>query len=141
MTPDLSKLRELLEVATPDNANSCPDCGGHGETFGHSLDCDNDSCALNGDIDSCDGTVSDCHCWIAVRDAAVNALPHLIAELTTAREALARADKFLTDLVDSPDLNDIAADGGITVGMVFKQQAKWERTKIARALHSGEKEA
>lgn len=63
--------------------------------------------------------------------------PSLLAQaerVAVLEAALRRADKFMTDLVDNPDLNDIAADGGITVGMVFQQQAKWERTLIARAL-------
>lgn len=40
----------------------CPDCGGMGEYFAHTADCDNDFCALAGDIDDCNGEVVECHC-------------------------------------------------------------------------------
>jgi len=40
----------------------CPDCGGYGERYDHAADCYEDSCALNGDIDSCNGQVIPCHC-------------------------------------------------------------------------------
>lgn len=42
--------------------DSCHDCGGSGVYFGHTADCDNDSCALNGDMDSCGGEIETCHC-------------------------------------------------------------------------------
>jgi hypothetical protein len=47
---------------------------------------------------------------------------------------IATIDKFLTDLVECDDLNDLAADGGVTVGMVFQQQARWMRTLLARIV-------
>ncbi len=43
-------------------AEGCSDCGGDGIRFDHADDCDNDSCALNGDMDSCQGQVVQCHC-------------------------------------------------------------------------------
>lgn len=41
-------------------------------------------------------------------------------------------DRFLIDLSECKDFDEPAADGGITVGMVFQQQAKWMRTLLAR---------
>lgn len=38
------------------------ECGGTGEIFTHAEDCDNDLCALNGDIHSCAGQVIPCGC-------------------------------------------------------------------------------
>lgn len=48
---------------------------------------------------------------------------------------IATIDRFLTDLAQCPDLTDLAADGGVTVGMVFQQEARWMRTLLARVLH------
>ncbi len=42
-------------------------------------------------------------------------------------------DRFLADLAEFPDLTDIVADGGVTSGMVFQQQARHMRTLLARA--------
>ena len=44
----------------------CTYCGGAGERFWHSPDCDNDDCALNGDLDSCQGQAEPCCCLKAV---------------------------------------------------------------------------
>lgn len=44
---------------TPDG-DPCDNCGGYGEVFGHADGCFNDSCALNGDMDSCGGKVEPC---------------------------------------------------------------------------------
>ena len=52
--------------------------------------------------------------------------------VTNVDDALLRAVNFLNDF-SRADLDDIAADGGVTVGMVFQQQAKWEATLLARA--------
>ena len=54
------QFREPYPMA--EEADPCPDCGGAGERFDHADDCYEDSCALNGDIDSCNGQVVPCHC-------------------------------------------------------------------------------
>lgn len=41
---------------------ACQCCGGSGEVFEHSEDCDDDLCALNGDDHSCTGVVRHCSC-------------------------------------------------------------------------------
>lgn len=41
---------------------ACQCCGGSGEVFEHSEDCDDDLCALNGDEHSCTGVVRQCSC-------------------------------------------------------------------------------
>lgn len=40
----------------------CQYCAGSGEVLWHTDDCRNDDCALNGDIDSCDGQIEPCTC-------------------------------------------------------------------------------
>ncbi len=40
----------------------CDTCGGTGEVFSHAYDCDDDLCALNGDMHSCAGRVDVCAC-------------------------------------------------------------------------------
>lgn len=40
----------------------CQECWGTGEVFGHAADCDDDLCALNGDMHSCVGQLDRCHC-------------------------------------------------------------------------------
>lgn len=48
----------------------CQDCGGCGEVFTHSPDCEDELCALNGDIHSCYGLVLQCECAIVPKDGA-----------------------------------------------------------------------
>ena len=50
-------------------------------------------------------------------------LAELEAENARMREGLTDAARFIDDLA-SADLDEIAADGGVTVGMVFQQQAR-----------------
>lgn len=45
-----------------DSAQVCETCGGYGELFVHSSECESDYCALAGGIDDCDGKVVSCHC-------------------------------------------------------------------------------
>lgn len=47
-------------------------------------------------------------------------------------DAVEQVVDFLNDLSNA-DLDEIAADGGVTVGMVLQQQAKWTATKLQRA--------
>jgi hypothetical protein len=49
-----------LKGAMPVVGEVCSDCGGYGEYFGHSPDCAEDSCALAGGVDDCDGQVFVC---------------------------------------------------------------------------------
>ena len=94
---DLSKLRELLEKATP----------GPWETR-HNLDWGSsmilgkhESRPVVADVLRAMGGVAHCDANLIV--AAVNALPHLIAELTTAREALTQIERLGSDGEHSGD--------------------------------------
>ena len=62
----LEKLRRAKhwETAKVLRGQSCPDCGGTGEIFGHADDCDDDQCALNGDEHSCTGKLERCACGV-----------------------------------------------------------------------------
>jgi hypothetical protein len=40
----------------------CPDCHGTGEILVHSINCDDDLCAINGDMHSCAGQLVECQC-------------------------------------------------------------------------------
>jgi len=44
---------------------TCENCHGAGEVFTHADDCDDDLCALNGDMHSCSGKVVKCDCAAA----------------------------------------------------------------------------
>lgn len=55
------------------------------------------------------------------------------------REALEAAERFFAELADA-DLDEIAADGGVTVGMVFQQQARTVFGPRARAALSAKPE-
>lgn len=54
------------------------------------------------------------------------------ANLHAMRVALDRTADWLNNLADA-DLDEIAADGGITVGMVVQQEARWRATLCLRA--------
>jgi hypothetical protein len=41
----------------------CDTCGGYGEVYGHSDDCESDLCALAGGMDDCNGQIVTCHCF------------------------------------------------------------------------------
>ena len=59
----------------------------------------------------------------------------VVAEDKVARmqEAFECADRFLAGLVDVKDFEEPAADGGVTVGMVFQHGAAHLRTVLARS--------
>jgi hypothetical protein len=46
---------------------SCEHCFGTGRTLQHSPDCDDDLCALSGDMHSCRGELAPCHCALGRR--------------------------------------------------------------------------
>ena len=48
---------------------NCETCGGTGEYFSHAEDCQDDLCALNGDMHSCAGQVVQCDCAEEARRA------------------------------------------------------------------------
>lgn len=52
------KERAMSETANPD----CETCHGEGEYYGHSGECNDDMCALNGDFFSCHGEILPCGC-------------------------------------------------------------------------------
>jgi hypothetical protein len=56
------------------------------------------------------------------------------AEIERLKALLTYADNLLIDIADCPDPTEPAADGGITVFMVIQHDAKFLRTKIARAV-------
>jgi hypothetical protein len=45
----------------------CDSCFGTGRTLHHSVCCDDDLCALNGDMHSCRGELAPCHCVLGRR--------------------------------------------------------------------------
>jgi hypothetical protein len=94
-TLDLGRLEKLLAEATPGTDASCPDCGGYGERFVHSPDCDNDRCALAGDIDDCDGRVEPCLCLDKLITETRTALPHLLSRISELESALREAEANL----------------------------------------------
>jgi len=105
----VERLRALLVRIDPNGDDPCEHCGGYGEWFGHAPGCDNDSCALAGGIDDCDGAVEPCQCRIALEQEAVEALPALLAEIERLRtllaeetEACARADDGWQDISTAP---------------------------------------
>lgn len=60
-----SKLARAIRAATPHPAPAvanCEHCGGTGELFMHAEDCNDELCALNGDVHSCVGRVEPCAC-------------------------------------------------------------------------------
>jgi hypothetical protein len=56
----------------------------------------------------------------------------LEAENKRMREAAGNAADWLNSF-HRASLEEIAADGGVTVGMVFQRDAAWEATKLHRA--------
>lgn len=57
----LSNEVAIVESAEQRDPN-CDACHGDGEYFGHTADCNDDLCALNGDQYSCAGQVMQCGC-------------------------------------------------------------------------------
>ncbi len=56
-----------IEQITPENTDgvkTCGECNGTGERFTHADDCNDDLCALNGDMHSCTGKVEVCTCGV-----------------------------------------------------------------------------
>lgn len=57
------EIRSLkARAASVEHDPACDACHGVGEYFGHSSDCNDDLCALNGDQHSCVGQVEKCNC-------------------------------------------------------------------------------
>ena len=69
---------------------------------------------------------------VECKDLPMNKVPEKSGELAQ----INTIDRFLRDLSECPDLDESAADGGITVGMVYQHQARWMRTLLARATLS-----
>jgi cell division protein FtsB len=57
----------------------------------------------------------------------------LRAEVERLRGALGGAAAWIGEFARA-DLDELAADGGVTVGMVFQQQAKWRAEQARQAL-------
>lgn len=55
--PRVARARSVVEPKA-----ECAECHGTGEVFGHTDDCHDDLCALNGDAHSCSGKVEPCAC-------------------------------------------------------------------------------
>lgn len=59
-------MREYVPMVGPhpgeQESCGCQECGGTGELFTHSPDCNDDLCTLNGDMHSCYGLVLQCGC-------------------------------------------------------------------------------
>jgi hypothetical protein len=132
MTPDLSKLRELLEKGTP----------GPWRTLDQYIDADTGPLPIaTGWYDHMTMEGGQHHqaalANAALIVAAVNALPHLIAELTTAREALADVVNPLGKVQ-----RDAEAQGAQLSGMAYSIANSLSFVQdIARAaLRSGEKD-
>ena len=77
---DAQGLREGVASAGAD----CALCGCSGEVFEHSEDCDDDLCALNGDMHSCTGTVRQCACKATASPTAVGTTQAYIAAMERA---------------------------------------------------------
>lgn len=87
----------LIAARIPVGEAACVRCGGTGEIFGHDDACNEDNCALNGDIDSCQGEVSPCpEC------SAQMGQDKLISELLDALEPFAKeAGTWLDTIPDA----------------------------------------
>lgn len=104
---DVTLLRTALAALRPQAPQPCNMCGGTGELFIHADDCDDDLCALNGDMHSCVGQVVRCECQ-----------PHsLQPEKAPQPEAAIRCDS--TRLEPQPDIRNRtspeAAESRITI--------------------------
>jgi len=57
-------LEDAIDAAKALPDPGCIYCNGNGQLLSHAADCWNDSCVMNGAIDSCTGQVVPCGCSI-----------------------------------------------------------------------------
>ncbi|AOR76330.1 hypothetical protein [Novosphingobium resinovorum] len=121
----------LASLPAPAPAAECQDpkcfhCGDSGEIFGHADDCDNDSCSLNGDIDSCLGKVEPCECAEPASDPCKLVVADRNAMIDAARRAI--TDRYYAGgkvrqmtAVKPRELAELVLDAALP--LVFAQQA------------------
>ncbi len=100
------EMRQAIDAARAERAavpaaSTCEHCQGNGVIFTHAEDCDDDLCALNGDMHSCVGRLIPCEC-AAVPASHPPAVPVELA--------------FLRDFVNLCAVGDITEDSDDGLG-------------------------
>lgn len=128
---------EAAQGDAGDAVAACPVCNGTGVIFGHSDDCADDLCALNGDMHSCAGQVHQCDCR-ATQPPAVESGPSDEDLFRVAAETLPHRGKrtpFGLIAFESPDYaRAMCIEDGVR--WTYTELRSEDYLKLARALLS-----